>query len=403
MHIDLNSCFATIEQQANPLLRYKPMGVAAYDKPSGIIVAASYDAKALGITLGTSVRDGKAIYPGLVIRTPDPPKYREAHRRFREVLARYTSAVTPKSIDEFVVDFTGSPALAQGRTLCSIGYDIKNDIKASLGEYVTVNVGIGSNRFLAKLAAGLHKPDGLDVIDASNLLATYQQLDLLDLPGINTRYKARLFSAGVTSPLDFLAASAQFLVANVFYSKVGYDWYQRLRGHEVDAREFARKSIGHQYALEVKTSDRQHIARLLMKLAEKTGRKLRASSHTASGITLALGYVGGQGWQQSHKTKQPLYATQEIYAAAQALLKPIRFRDKVSHVSLTVYNLAPLNPEQLGLFDDARLKHRALADAADASNNRYGEFTVIPASMANMQNLILDRIAFGDQNRQPES
>ncbi len=193
MHIDLNSCFSTIEQQANPLIRNKPVAVAAYTRETGIVLAASYDAKALGIKLGTSVREARQIHPGIIILMPDPPKYREAHRRFRNILTDYTDNVVAKSIDEFVLDFHGSPAIRAGRSMEAIGAEIKQRIKQEIGDYVTVNVGIGSNRFLAKLAAGLHKPDGLDVITPDNILDIYQQVELMALPGINHRFKARRF------------------------------------------------------------------------------------------------------------------------------------------------------------------------------------------------------------------
>src|SRR3989344_5884129 len=153
MHIDLNSCFAIIEQQANPLIRYKPVAVAAYDTPGGMVLAASYEAKRLGIKLGVNVRQARELCPEVIVMIPDPAKYRNAHRRFREVLLNYTSEITPKSIDEFVIDFAGSPSLRAGRTLTDVGYEIKEKIKQSLGEYGTVNVGIGPKRFFGKLAA----------------------------------------------------------------------------------------------------------------------------------------------------------------------------------------------------------------------------------------------------------
>ena len=164
MHIDLNSCFAIIEQQANPLIRHKPVAVAAYASPRGAVIASSYEAKALGIKLGVNVREARLLCRDVIVMTPDPEKYFDAHRRFKKVLLNYTDEVTPKSVDEFVIDFRGSMAVARGKSLEEIGFDIKHDIKEALGEYVTVNVGIGTNRFLAKLAAGLHKPDGLDTI-----------------------------------------------------------------------------------------------------------------------------------------------------------------------------------------------------------------------------------------------
>lgn len=111
MHVDLNSCFAIIEQQANRLLRGRPVGVAAYDTPRGFVLAASYEAKAKGIKLGTNVEQARAMAPGIVIMTPDPAKYREAHRLFKEVMLEYTPDVAAKSIDEFVLNFEHSPSL----------------------------------------------------------------------------------------------------------------------------------------------------------------------------------------------------------------------------------------------------------------------------------------------------
>lgn len=407
MHIDLNSCFSTIEQQANPLIRNRPVAVGAYTRDNGIILAASYDAKALGIKLGTSVREARQLCPGIVILMPDPPKYREAHRRFKEVLLAYTDDVVAKSIDEFVLDFHGSAAVRDGRDLRDVGLEIKQRIKQQLGCYVTVNVGIGSNRFLAKLAAGLHKPDGLDVITHDNLLDVYRSADLLALPGINRRFKARLFAAGITTPYEMYQASGSYLRNFVFFSKLGHQWHQRLRGWEVDGAEFSRKTIGHQYALEHKTADREAIKRLLMKLCEKTGRRLRRHGYIAYGIDLHLRYVKGQAgyyrhWHEGHKTPQPLYATQEIYRAAEAILAKVCFIDKVSLISVTVFNLqaAGDGPAQLGLFDDCggdgRQRRYRLSQAADQVNDRYGEFSVVPAIMADMDKVILDRIAFGN-------
>src|SRR3989344_6756020 len=124
MHIDLNSCYAIIEQQGNRLIRNKPEGVAAYDSAGGFIIASSYEAKRLGIKL-MRVREAREITKDIIVLTPDPEKYFDAHRRFRKVLERYTDFVTPKSVDEFIVDFRGSPAVQYGHSLSDIGRQIK--------------------------------------------------------------------------------------------------------------------------------------------------------------------------------------------------------------------------------------------------------------------------------------
>ncbi len=459
MHIDLNSCFAIIEQQANRLLRGKPVGVAAYDTPRGFVLAASYEAKAKGIKLGVNVQQARSMCPGIVIMTPDPPKYREAHRLFKELLLEYSPDVVPKSIDEFVVDFEKSyslkklknsmTAVAHTPRLSSINCqiseadrlihndamqkiarEIKIKIAERLGEWVTVNIGISTNRFLAKYAAGFGKPDGMTLIDHTNLVEKYTNMLLTDLPGINVRYRARLRIAGIYTPLDFLAADMHKLKKQVFKSINGYHWYRRLRGYEADAIIFSRKSIGHQYALSKRTDDMAELERLLMKLCEKTGRRLRKHHFYAAGIHLYLGFEDDQryledpasfehmhkmrSWHHSEKVYHRLYSTQDIYLSAKRLLHTAEIAGRVRIMSVHVFDLSPWEPEQMSLFGlqqqskDTKAKivtadgsvrsadaGKRVSDAVDALNNRYGEFVITPALMLDMQGTILDRIAFG--------
>ena len=395
MHIDLNSCFAIIEQQANPLLRHKPVAVAAYDTPGGMILASSYEAKAKGVKLGVNVREARQLAPNICIRMPDPAKYRDAHKRFKRVLLRYTNDVHPKSIDEFVLNLARSPAQRSGATMQAIGQQIKQDIKQALGNYVTVNVGIGTNRFLAKMAAGLNKPDGLDTITGHTLRDTLATLTLLDITGINVRYQARLNTAGIYTPLEFLDAPAEFLAKRVFKSKVGYNWYARLRGWEVDAVQWGTKSVGHQYALSVKTADRRQLAKILAKLCEKTGRRMRAQGYSAHGVHLALRYVNNSYWARGRGIHSQLYASQDIFLHAHRLLNEAPASGKISHMSVSVYKLLPTHPQQQSLFAGSTLDSHSLTDATDTINDRYGEFSIAPGIMTGIQDIILDRIAFG--------
>jgi DNA polymerase-4 len=395
MHIDLNSCFAVIEQQANPLYRNKPLAVAAYDSPRGMVIAASYEAKAEGIKLGVNVGEAKIIDPKVIILMPDPKKYRYAHKLFAEVLADYTNDVTPKSIDEFVIDFTGSPTLRDGRDLIDVGYEIKHRIKDHVGSYVTVNVGIGTNRFWAKTAAGLNKPDGLDVMSYDNAIDIYKKLSLTDLTGINYRYEARLNAAGIMTPIQFLEATQEHLKKRVFHSIVGNQWYARLRGYEVDNVVWSKKSVGHNYAIGRKTRDLDELSRLLMKLTHKVGRRMRKYGFAAKGIHLSLLFQNGYYWSKSYDTHTIMYSNLDIYFYAEKLLKQIVIPALATNISVSVYSLVPVSPEQLSIFGGTRMDGKALSDACDAINDRYGDYTLVSATMANMEDLILDRIAFG--------
>lgn len=394
MHIDLNSCYAIIEQQANRLIRNKPVGVAAYNSPRGTIIASSYEAKRLGIKI-MRVHEAKAICRDIVILTPDPEKYFDAHRKFKEVLERYTNEVVPKSIDEFQIDFRGSRAVQEGISLTEVGKKMKRDIKQALGDYVTVNIGIAPNRFLAKVAAGLDKPDGMDVIYGHDIWNLYGQLDLMDLPGINTRYRARLNLAGINTVHEFLEAPMVKLKKEVFKSILGYYWYLRLRGYEVDATRFGIKSFGNDYSVGDKTSDPEKIARLIMKLCEKTGRRLRGHDYQAHGVFLGMGFENRTWWGKSKRSKNALYSTQDIYLSIMRLFRQVEIPARLVHINISVFDVEKATPIQLGLFDGSRLDTRSLARASDKINDTYGEFTVVPANMANMQDMIIKRVPFG--------
>ena len=170
--------------------------------------------------------------------------------------------VTPKSIDEAVIDFSDTYSL-YNKSLTEVGREIKKRMRAEIGEWISCSVGIGANRFLAKLAAGLQKPDGLEVVTHENVKDIYAKLTLLDLCGINTRYQARLNAYGIFTPLEFLQARLQTLKKQVFQSINGYYWYLRLRGWEIDAVDFSRKSFGQSYSLRQHTNDPKELAALL--------------------------------------------------------------------------------------------------------------------------------------------
>lgn len=391
MHIDLNSCFATIEQQANPLLRGKPLAVAAYNSPRGCIVAPSIEAKQLGIRTGMTVSEGRMLCPKLIIRTPDPSMYRDVHIRFKKIFSDYSPSVTPKSIDEAVVDFTQTYKLFK-RPLTDIGMEIKKRFKSEIGEWMKCSIGIGTNRFLAKTAAGLNKPDGLDTIDASNVLEVYKKLKLTDLCGINERYQARLNAYGVFNPLQFYNAPLQKLKKQVFKAITGYYWYLRLRGYEIDAVDFKRKSIGHSYALRNQTIQQSELSPLLMKLCEKTGRRMRRNEYSARGVAVGCLYTDGTYWNESKSQETTMYATHDIYIRAMRLLNKTGYEKKVRNLSVAVFGLVETKSEQLEIFTSPKFE---VSDAADDMNDRYGEFTVIHGLMMGMRDTIIDRIAFG--------
>lgn len=394
MHIDLNSAFATIEQQANPLLRGKPIGVCSYTTPGGIILAASYEAKALGIGTGTSVRDAKRICPNIFVMMPDPDKYYYVNSLLYRLLYSYTSDLVPLSIDEFVIDF-GSSRKVHTKSLENIAKEIKRRIHYEIGDWVRVNIGIGTNRFLAKTAAGLHKPNGLDVITHTNLRDIYASLELRDLCGINYRMEARLNTCGIYSPVEFLDASEEILHKRVYKSIEGFRWHKRLRGWEVDGVTYGRKSYGNDYAIYLATDKKRELAQMLMKLCEKTGRRLRKDGYLARGAHLWLYYADGTYWHHGKKQRGVLYSTNEIFLEIMRIFNKQPEVKAVSKLGVSVYSIEPTTPEQMELFETTATKQRQVASAVDNINDTYGEFSIIPALMMKMENTIIKRVPFG--------
>lgn len=396
MHIDMNSCFATAEQQANPFLRGRPVGVAAYTGENGCVISPSYEAKKFGVKVGFRVKDAKMLCPEIEIIPPDPPKYRDVHQRFSRIFKQYAPIVIPKSIDEAVLDFKGTEVLNKGIPgLIEVGKEIKYRIRKEIGEWVTCNIGISTNMFLAKTAASLHKPDGLDVITHENLREVFSTLELTDLCGIADRNAIRLKLAGIKIPLEFLDADYWKLRNEVFQSIVGHYWFAKLRGWEADKYEHRRKTFGQSFALHEWTGDIEVLKPLMMKLCEKMGRRVRRNKYYAQGIHVGCLYSNGKYWHIGRKSSMKLYTTQEFYERAVWHLSSVKHQP-VTHLMVNCYNLMELdNNFQEELYDKNRLKCWELSRALDLINDRYGEYVAYPARMMGLADSIIDRIPFG--------
>ncbi len=391
LHIDLNSCFATIEQQANPKLRGKPIAVAAYTTGSGCIVAPSIEAKKLGIKLGMKVKEGKMICRDLIVLSPDPMKYRSIHLALKKILSDYTDHIVPKSIDEFVLNLEASPVFKKG--MKSIGQEIKERIKEEVGEWLTVSIGIGPNRFLAKTGAGLHKPDGLDVIDKSNFLEIYSKLGLMNLCGIKAKNAIRLNNMGIFSVLDFYQAPVWKLKA-AFQAITGYYWYLRLHGWEIDDVDFRRRSFGNSYALPQSFSSPEELAPLLQKLVEKTGVRMRKAGFRARGVHVAVMYRDGDFWHRGVTLPDYIFDSRDIFKTAFRILLHSPYKKPVRELAESVFELQKVVHSQLNLFEDLAKKEN-LTKAIDEINDKWGNFVITPGRMLGMEEVILDRIAFG--------
>jgi DNA polymerase-4 len=333
IHIDLNSCFATVEQQARPLLRGKPLGVTNRNTEYTCVVAASVEAKALGVKVGMSFHEAKLLVPSLIL------------------------------IEE-------------------------------VGCWMRCNIGIAPNRFLAKTAAGLNKPDGLDVINSSNLRSTLSMLDLTDLTGIARHNEARLNSCGIYSPLQFLEAPAQILTRYAFRSICGEDWYRRLRGWEVDDAVFDTKTVGRQYVLDNMHPTEDEVLARLSYLCETTGIKLRYKGLCARGIFVYVRYAGGDYWYERKMFKSTFFTNLEIYRRATLLFDRRPRGEYEREIGISCYGLEVSNANQLSLLNEVN-REIWLTEALDTINSQFGEFTITQATSLSAKGTVKQKIPFG--------
>jgi DNA polymerase IV len=392
MHIDFNSCFASIEQQANPQLRGRPVVVAAFVTDRGCILAASVEAKKLGIKTGLRVMDGKRIYPGLTVLPPDPWKYRNVHLKLRNLISDYTDDFSPKSIDEFVLNMKDCPKLKQ-TDIKGVASEIKVRIKEEIGDWLTVSIGIAPNRYLAKVAAGLHKPDGLDEINKHNFLDIYSKLKLTDLTGIKQANAARLNSFGIYSVLDFYNAPVWRLKA-AFHSITGLYWHTRLSGYELDNVEYGRHSYGNSVAIGKNLSKITDLSPILARLTEKMCSRLRAAGYKASGVHLAIAYKNGSWWHKGRLLHNSYFDSRDFYKAAFRLLLEASPETPVLNLAVSCFGLVKNTTVQLDFFENIEEKE-SLVKAIDLVNGRWGDFTVSSARSMNGAKTVMDRIAFG--------
>lgn len=392
MHIDLNSCFASIEQQSRPRLRGHPVVIVNRATEHTGIVAASYEAKALGIEALMKLRDVRRLVPDVVAIESDPAKYKYVYHKLLAIMQDYSAHVTMKSIDEGIIDFHQAPASIQQRGLETIGHEIKQRLAQEVGVAMRCNVGISTNRFLAKTAAGLHKPDGLDIITPDNLHRVLGDLKLTSLNGIAWRNEARLQAVGIYTPLDFLAASEETLRQIVFKSINGTKWHQRLRGWEVDDVPTKMGRVGRQYVLERFDLTHQEILQRLHHLCESVGWRLRKQRLAARGVYVYAKSAAGY-WHACRVTALPFFSNKAIYELAKHLF--LEAPSSIKEIGVHCYELTNDEMSQLGLFADEIAHERAVTIASDDINERYGERTIVSADTIDTGIYVSQKIPFG--------
>ncbi len=386
VHVDMNSYFASVEQQANPFLRGKPVGVCAYLHERGCVIAASIEAKKLGMKVGMTVKEARAVVPEAVFVGNDPAKYRAVTSKMFAILHELSDTVEHYSIDEAFVDLTGwCRDEAEAAFLLS---RVKRRIREEIGEWLGCSVGIAPTRFLAKFASDLKKPDGLVVVTNENLDEYLARADLEDLCGIGPRMRRRMERVGIYTPLEL----KRYPIGNLMraFGKAGYFWWCKLHAVEcerlTDGTELP-KSIGHSYCVPQRVNRDGQVGAVLTKLTERAGRRLRALGLEAGVISVAVGtrdaYASGGTWL---RFPEPLADSFALVRAAIDLLRESWDGSVADFLAVTLLELRmPTGQLRLDATLAPRDPREAMVSASvDRIRDRYGDHVIQLGRMATL-------------------
>jgi DNA polymerase IV len=379
LHGDLDAFYASVEQRDRPELRGRPVIVGGLAHERGVVSAASYEARAFGVRSAMPLRTAARLCPDGIFVRGDPDRYLEASDAVMALFEEHTPLVQPISLDEAFLDVTGSAHLFGGPVA------VARRLKAAVGEKLglVLSVGVASNKLCAKIASDLRKPDGLVVVEPGSEAAFLAPLPLQRLWGVGPRTREVLESWGMRTIGDLAAFERAALEAR--FGEHGTAIAERAHGIDTDdvVPQEAAKSIGHEHTFDADTLDQGQIERMLLRLAEGVGKRMRAASVRARTIAIKLRVAPFETRTRQRTLAEPTDEDLTIFRVARSLvreaLRDDQERGQVSPVRLVgVHASGLVVGAQLGLFDAARASR--LNAALDAVRSRFGDDALDRAS-----------------------
>lgn len=379
LHIDFDSFFASVEQQDHPEFRNKPIGVTAANSRTAII-AASIEAKKMGVKGGSNAREGFALCPSLQLVPAHFTRYFSISKEFLKICRLYSPFIEVFSIDELFMDVTTTAHLFGG--VENLIKRLKAQIKRSMGDFITVSVGVSHNKLLAKLASGMNKPNGMFVITPENVDDVYSQIELTDICGIGPRIEKRLTMLGITNLLKLRHISFEKLKAEfgpheaTFLTNVAWAKDETQIIHFGNSPEV--KSVGRNYALPRNQHNQRIILQNVFELCEEIGIKLRRLNKKARTVGLSL-----RGTHVAYGRETVLVymdTGKELFEVCKQLYNDWQWGvgdhdGMVRQISVWASNLVDANAVPHSLFD-AEYKNERLIQSIDALNEKFGDHTI---------------------------
>ena len=371
--VDFNSYFASVEQQLNPHLRGKPIGVVPMMAETTVCIAASYEAKRFGVKTGTLLKDAKKLCPEILFVEAHHERYVEFHDMAKVAVDSVIPIRKVLSIDEMDCDLPSKSRTPEAAR--ELAFKVKRAIRDQVGEQLRTSVGVGPNTFIAKTASDMMKPDGLVVIERHELPQRLFGLKLRDLSGIGKSMEARLAKQRVTT-IEQLAQLTRDQLHTIWGGVGGDRMYQRLRGEWVPDLETQTQSISHSHVLPPDERNESDAYAILNRLTQKAAMRLRKIGYYASRMSVFMKYLNGPTWgkdSQFNETQDTvvfLRALQHVWRQrpAKKSLKPLA-------VGMVLHGLVHESEHTGTLFDNEDARHR-LYDTIDKLNVKFGKNAV---------------------------
>ena len=400
MYVDMNSFFASCEQQELPELRGKVMGVVPFIGPNACTIAPSVEAKRVGIKTGMRMPEIKQLYAAFIPVSARPFIYRRYHVKIMEILGRYCDDIIPRSIDEAVMNLASYSLVY--KDLPALARQVKADITRELGEYIKCSIGIAPNAFLAKLATEIQKPDGLVQITTGNIDNYLKNMKLQDLPGIASRNERRLKLIGINDPYE-MRHSSPALLRKAFGGVVGNYWHSRLNFGEVDLYTSDYRTMSSMRSVSRQQREsKDALETLLVSICMKLETRMVKQKVFCKEATFFIKYLDGTAWDVHLRFAQPLqdgmelrdYIIKEMKEYMHARELANMFTNKTQSLGVGIMNFVRDNVMQYSLFDN-RLQKDIVRKAVYNIKDRFGSKYVRKGSEMVVPDVLRDAIGFG--------
>lgn len=369
LFLDFDSYFATVEQHLQPWLKGKPVGVAPVMAETSCCIAASQEAKLHGVKTGTAIRDARQLCPEITIVQTRPEKYVECHHRLIAAIESAIHVEKVLSIDELWCWLPYN--LREPEQLTRIGENIKRAIREQVTEDITCTIGVSTNRWLAKMASKMKKPNGFLILEAQDLPEALYPLKLSDLTGVGRSMELRLHARGVHD-VQSLCQLSRREMARIWGGIEGERFWMQLHGMELPELESRRRTIGHSHVLPPENRSPDKALSVVHKLTQKAAIRLRKHGCLAGSLSLHLKYVQGFQWVEELRFE---HSDDSLHFAKAVRLLWKRRPEKKSpllHVGMQFHNLLEQTNYTPSLFSQANPCRERLNKALDTIRDKHG-------------------------------